>query len=107
MPTSVWISLRLEATGVRISLILTHQSPPRRMRLNGEMFERFGLTAQCVGCRAVRTVIGYLANHTERCRERIEQELEKEPEGAFKVARDRERTEQARGASQRHDNRGP
>ena len=30
------------------------------------------------------------ANHTERCRERIEQELEKEPEGDSKVARDRE-----------------
>ena len=63
---------------------------PRRMRLTGEVFERFGLTAQCLGCRAIRTGIGYPANHTERCRERIEQELEKEPEGASKVARDRE-----------------
>ena len=64
---------------------------PRRMRLTGQMFERFGLTAQCVGCRAIRTRIGYPVNHSERCRERIEQELEKEPEGASKVARDRER----------------
>ena len=64
------------------------------MRLTREMFERFGLTAQCLGCRAIRTGIGYPANHTERCRERIEQELEKEPEEASKVPRDRERTEE-------------
>ena len=66
------------------------------MRLTREMFERFGLTAQCLGCRAIRTGIGYPTNHTERCRERIEQELEKEPEGASRVARDRERIKRAR-----------
>ena len=59
------------------------------MRLTRDMFERFGLTAHCLGCRAIRTGIGYPANHTKRCRERIEQELEKEPEGASRVARDR------------------
>ena len=38
----------------------------------------------------------------------IEQELEKEPEGASRVARDRENlASQARGASQRHESRGP
>ena len=31
---------------------------PRRMRPTREMFERFGLTAQCLGCRAIRTGIG-------------------------------------------------
>ena len=64
---------------------------PRRMRLTKEMFEKFGLTAQYLGCRAIRTGIGYPANYTERCRERIEQELAKEPEGASKVSRDRDR----------------
>ena len=64
---------------------------PTKIRLTREMFERFGLTAPCSGCRAIRTGIGYLASHTERCRERIEQELEKEPEGASRVALDRER----------------
>ena len=43
----------------------------QRMRLAREMFERFGLTAQCLGCRATRTGIGHPANHTERCRERM------------------------------------
>ena len=63
---------------------------------------RFGLTTQCFSCRAIRTGIRYPANDTERCRERIEQELEKEPEGASKVARDRENQ-----ARQGHENRGP
>ena len=31
---------------------------PRRMRLTREMFERFGLTAQCLGCCASRTRTG-------------------------------------------------
>ena len=75
---------------------------PRRMRLTGEMFERFGLPAQCLGCRAG---IGYPANHTERCRERIEQELEMEPEGASKVARDRERIKRARHEEKGRDMR--
>ena len=69
---------------------------PRRMRFTREMFERFGLTAQCLGCRATWTGVGYPANHSERCRDRIEHELEKEPEGASKVARDRERIKRAR-----------
>ena len=49
--------------------------------------------------------IGYPANHTERCRERIEQELEKEPEGASTVARDRERTKRKRHAERARDTR--
>ena len=31
--------------------------------------ERFGLTAECLSCRAIRTGLRYPANHTERCRE--------------------------------------
>ena len=79
---------------------------PRRMRLTWEMFERFGLTVQCLGFRAIRTGVGYPANHTERCRERIEQKLEKEPEGASKVARDRERLKRARHEDRARDMRG-
>ena len=73
------------------------------MRLTREMFERFGLTGQCLGCRAIRTGIGYLANHTERCRERIEHE--KEPEGAFTVAFARERIKRARHEERPRDMR--
>ena len=35
-------------------------------------------------------LVGYPANHTERCRERIEREQKKEPEAASRVAPDRE-----------------
>ena len=48
---------------------------PGRMRLSREMFERFGLAAQRLGFRAIRTGIVYLANHTERCCGRTEQGL--------------------------------
>ena len=75
----------------------------RSMRFTREMFERFGLTAQRLGCRAIRTGIGYPANHTERCRERIEQELEKEPERASKVAGDRERNKRVRHEERARD----
>ena len=78
---------------------------PRRMRLTREMFERFGLAAQCLGCRAIRTGTGYPANHTERCRERIDLELEKEPAGAPRVARDRERKKRARHEERARDMR--
>ena len=90
MSTSVWISLMQEATGVRIRQISTQQQSPGDCT-SLEMFERFCLAAQCLSCRAIRTGLGYLVNHTGRCCERIGQELEKEPEGASKVARDRER----------------
>ena len=105
MSTSVWISP--EARGDRGVHPPDIDPPviPRRMRLTRDMFERFGLTAQCLGCRAIRTGIGYPANHTERCRERIEQELEKEPEGASRVARDRERIKRARHEERARDMR--
>ena len=67
------------------------------------MFETFGLTALCLGCRAIRAGIGYPANHTERCRERIEHE--KEPEGAFTVAFARERIKRARHEERARDTR--
>ena len=69
------------------------------------MFDRFGLTAHCLGCRAIRTVVGDPANHTERCRELIERELEKEPEGASKVARENEIIKRAQHEERARDKR--
>ena len=51
--------LRLEATGVRIPQILTHQSFSGECASSGRCFERFGVTARCLGCSAIRTGIGY------------------------------------------------
>ena len=68
---SVRIPPRPEAAAVRVRQILTHQSSRRRLRPKTEVFQRFGLTAHC-------------------------QEIEKEPEGASKDARDRERIKRAR-----------
>ena len=75
MSTSVWMSL---ARGDRVAHAPEDIDPPtipRRLRLTGEMFERFGLTAQCLGCRSIRKGIGYPASHTERCRERLSKSL--------------------------------
>ena len=86
------VNIRVEAGGDR-GVHPPDIEPPTilaRLRLTREMFERFCLTTQCLGCRA-KQELGTRQNHTERCRERIEQELEKEPEGASRVARDRER----------------
>ena len=52
--------------------------------------------ARCLGCSAARTGVGYPANHTQLCRERVERDLEKELEAASKVARDRESFTRAR-----------
>ena len=84
----------MEVTDVCIRQILTHQSSPGECAVPG-----------CLGCRAIRTGIGYPANHTERCRERIGQELEKELEGASRVARDRERISRARHEERARDMR--
>ena len=46
-----------------------------------------------------------LQNHSERCRERTEHELEKEPEGASKVAPDRKRIKRARHEERSRDMR--
>ena len=81
-------------------------APPvniKRLRFARELFDEFRLTAQCLGCRAIRTGSGYTAIHTERCRERIEGGLEKEPEGSSKVPCDREaQVGQERRTSQRN-----
>ena len=53
--TSEWTSMRHEATEVRTRRMEYHQSSLRRMRLTRETFDRYGLTAQCLGCRAIRT----------------------------------------------------
>ena len=78
---------------------------PSRMRLNSEMFNKWCFTAQCLSCSAIRTREGCPANHTERCRERNKRELDEEPEGAFKVARDRERNKRARHEERARDMR--
>ena len=70
--------------GARIRHILTRSSSA------GECASIVGCSGDSVSPPGVWGM-GHPANHTERCRERIEQELEKESEGA----------------SQRHENRGP
>ena len=89
MSTSVWISLRQDGTGVRIRQMLTHQSSPGECASVGRCLSGLVSTLNVLGCRAIRTRIGYV--QTTLSLERNEQEFEKESEGASKVARDRAR----------------
>ena len=61
-----------------------------RTRLAGGLAEMYGPLLSAKDVKEVRTGIGYSANHTERCRARIQREWEREPEGAARAARDRE-----------------
>ena len=48
----------------------------RRFRIRKEDFEKFGYTAGCPGCRAANR--GTIAtNHSEECKQRLAEELEK------------------------------
>ncbi len=49
---------------------------PRRLRIKKEDLEKFGFTTGCPGCRAA-TRISTAVAHSEQCRKRILEELEK------------------------------
>ena len=100
MSTSAWISLWLEVTEVRIRQILTHQSSKGECASFGRCSRGLLSPPNVWVAVPFEREMGTPANHTERCNERIEQELGKESEGASKVARDRERIKRAR-----HDER--
>ena len=103
MSTSVWISLRLEATGERIRQILTHQFIPRGMPFTSEMFERFGIIAQCLGCvpfgqelgtlqTSLSAVVKGLSTNSRRSQKELTRSLA---------------TERENQAGERHESRGP
>ncbi len=48
----------------------------RRFRIKKDDLEKYGYTAGCPGCRAANRGTA-AANHTEECRKRIGEELEK------------------------------
>ena len=79
---------------VRIRRMLMHQSSQRECTPIGRCAR--GLVSPPNVWVAVPFRNFFHENHTERCRERIEHELEKEPEGASKVPRDRDRIKRAR-----------
>ena len=60
----------------------------RRFRIKKDDLEKFGYTTGCPGCRAVNRGTT-AANHTEECRSRIAEELEKV--GDVRLERENER----------------
>lgn len=60
----------------------------RRVRILKSDIERFGFTQNCAGCRSINRG-GKPMNHSEACRKRIEEQLEKEGSQRLKDARER------------------
>ena len=58
---NIRVDLRQEVTGPAHPPDIDPPIISRRMRVTREMFERFGLTAQCLCCRAIRLGIGFPA----------------------------------------------
>ncbi len=46
-----------------------------------EILETYGFTEGCPGCRMKKSGMGAKRPHTEACRKRMTQELQKDPEG--------------------------
>ena len=70
-------------------------SRARRLMLHPRDFEKHGFTAGCPGCIALKAgKQSRGGRHSEKCRERIEKELMKTPEGRERKERERLRREQ-------------
>ena len=91
--------------GSRIRQILTHQSSPGECASPGTCSRGLVSPPNVWVAVPFEQELGTRQTNTERCRKRIEQELEKEPEGASRVARDRERIKRARHEERARDMR--
>ena len=64
---------------------------PKRAKLQPQDFERHGFTVGCPGCEKIKLKSSKRMNHTEACRKRMEEQLEKTPEGQVRVNRAKDR----------------
>ena len=63
----------------------------RRMRINPEMIARYGYMEGCPACDLKRAGLREPRSHSERCRKRIMEALEKDEEGRRRLQREKER----------------
>ena len=97
--------LRLEVTEVRIRQILTLRSSPGDCASLERCSRGLVSPPKCLGWRATSNGNWVPSKPHRAMSRKIEQELEKEPEGASKVARDRERIKRARHEERARDMR--
>ena len=87
------IMVRFDAAteGEPVPAGLPRQEKGRRMRLTDNLFEKYGYTANCEGCRCKLTGMGDRKPHTEECRKRVEEAMEGDEEGREMKRQDVER----------------
>ena len=66
---------------------------PRNFRITKRMIQKFGQTAECPGCATVMKP-GRTEAHSEKCRQRVHEELKKTEEGRHRIAEARRRIEE-------------
>ena len=66
----------------------------RRVQISRKDLQKHGYSTKCAGCQAAKGG-GQAKNHTERCRRRIEAELEKTVEGRRRLANAKSRLDEA------------
>ena len=69
------------------------QETVRRFRINASMLNKYGYTEGCEGCRYKSAGMTETRNHAETCRQRIQGELSKTPEGQRILDRMNDRVE--------------
>ena len=70
---------------------------PRRMKISGKLLKKYGYTAGCDGCRYKEAGMEEQRAHSEACRDRIWEALEKDDEGLEEKARQHERMQRQSG----------
>ena len=69
----------------------------KRMMIRKEDVEKYGATKNCGGCQAVEEGRGRRVNHTQECRNRIEEEMKQDPNDAMRIERSKRRIDEEIG----------
>ena len=80
------------------------QELKRRWKITKEDIETYGITPGCLGCRTIKAGLPR-QNHSERCRQRIEDEIKNTEEGRAKIERSDSRINEAIAKQIQHEDR--
>ena len=71
----------IRALANRVLAVLRLEQEARRLYIKKKILEKYGYTEDCEACRRMRAGIGQAGRaHTEKCRSRVENEMDKERE---------------------------
>ena len=75
----------------------------RRMKITRKVLERTGFIEGCEGCRYMQAGMDEQREHSEKCRQRIEEELAKTEEGQRRIKAQESRTQARKEKEERGD----